>query len=184
MFALEEPVLFPSAIIIVPHLPSVPPAPAPFNLSIPFVALTVDRDPDRRTPDDLFQLSQGVRMNWSRRQYDRPGGWDQQTAEPLRKIPRPGSYFSGRSAISDGNRPRPGATMDRLTRPQVEALLDAIHERLGYMVRVRERMEKVGFLPTDELYALVRAAEMAMHSLWVYLHYRSCERGSGRPPGA
>jgi hypothetical protein len=73
--------------------------------------------------------------------------------------------------------------MDRLTRPQVEALRDAIHERMGYMLRVRERMEKTGFNPTDELYPPVRAAEDALHRLWVHLHYRSCERGTGRPAG-
>jgi hypothetical protein len=72
--------------------------------------------------------------------------------------------------------------MDRLTRPQVEALRDAIHERLGWMIRVRERMDKTGFNPTDELYPLIKAAEDALHRLWVRLHYRSCGHGTGRPP--
>ena len=45
---------------------------------------------------------------------------------------------------------------------------------LGYLVRLRQRMEKVGFLPGDPLYRLVREAEDKVHHLSVELHYRSC----------
>ena len=72
--------------------------------------------------------------------------------------------------------------MNNLTRQQVEALRDAIHERLGWMIRVRERMEKVGFLPSDRLFRLANDAENAMRDLCMALHYTSCEGGVGKTP--
>jgi hypothetical protein len=33
------------------------------------------------------------------------------------------------------------------------------------------------------LYQLIRAAEDALHELWVELHFRSCEGEVGRSPG-
>jgi hypothetical protein len=51
---------------------------------------------------------------------------------------------------------------------------------LGYLCRLRERMEKRGFPPNDKLLKLTVAAYNAIHSLTVELHYMSCESGVGR----
>jgi hypothetical protein len=67
-----------------------------------------------------------------------------------------------------------------LTREQSAVLSAKIGPMLGYMVRLRQRMEKVGFLPGDLLYRLVREAEDKVHHLSVELHYRSCDGGVGR----
>jgi hypothetical protein len=76
-----------------------------------------------------------------------------------------------------GVAPNGASRMDSLTLRQVASLRDAIHERLGWMTRVRERMEKVGFVKGDELYELVKAAEDKLHTLWVTLHYEACGQG-------
>ena len=70
--------------------------------------------------------------------------------------------------------------MARLTRDQADAFARAIHTRLGYVVRARERMERAA-LTSDPVYQLVRAAEEALHSLFVAVHYRSCDGGTGEP---
>ena len=45
---------------------------------------------------------------------------------------------------------------------------------LGYLNRLIERMNRVGFLPDDPLMKLATEARDKVHSLWVDLHYRSC----------
>jgi hypothetical protein len=70
-----------------------------------------------------------------------------------------------------------------LTREQAAALSAKIGPMLDYLVRLRMRMQKVGFLPGDPLYVLVRDAENKLHHLSVELHYRSCAGGVGRPDG-
>jgi hypothetical protein len=67
-----------------------------------------------------------------------------------------------------------------LTREQAAALSAKIGPMLGYMVRLRQLTEKVGFLPADPLYRLVRDAEDKLHRLSVELHYRSCGSGVRR----
>ena len=57
---------------------------------------------------------------------------------------------------------------------------DSVGPSLGYLSRLRERMEKTHFPPNDELYLLVKSAQDAVHALWVNLHYRSCEGQVGR----
>jgi hypothetical protein len=66
-----------------------------------------------------------------------------------------------------------------LTRDQASVLAENIHTKAGYLGRVRDRMEKTG-RKDDPAYPLVAAAHDALHSLWVYLHYRGC--GIIRPP--
>ena len=61
-----------------------------------------------------------------------------------------------------------------LTREQAAAVAKSVGPMLGYLDRLRQRMEKVGFLPGDPLYVLVREAEDKIHHLSVELHYRSC----------
>ena len=70
-----------------------------------------------------------------------------------------------------------------LTREQAAAVAKEVGPMLGYKVRLRRRMEKVGFLPGDPLYRLMREAEDKLHALSVELHYRSCAGGVGRLDG-
>jgi hypothetical protein len=67
-----------------------------------------------------------------------------------------------------------------LTRDQAAALSAKVGPMLGYIVRLRMRIDKAGFLPRDPLYVLVRDAEDKLHRLSVELHYRSCGSGVGR----
>ena len=76
------------------------------------------------------------------------------------------------------------ASMTKLTREQAAAVAKSVGPLLGYLVRLRQRMEKVGFLPGDPLYRLMRDAEDKLHALSVELHYRSCAGGVGRIDGS
>jgi hypothetical protein len=73
--------------------------------------------------------------------------------------------------------------MKNLTAAQAAAVRDRLGPTTGYLVRLRERMGQVGFVPGDQLYQLARAAENAMRDLFIELHYLSCESGTGRPAG-
>jgi hypothetical protein len=72
--------------------------------------------------------------------------------------------------------------MEKLTTEQAQKIGDAIGPTFGYLVRLVERMDRTGLRQRDpKLCRLVRAAESAMHSLTVELHYQSCGHGAGRP---
>ena len=62
---------------------------------------------------------------------------------------------------------------------QAERLRDAVTPMHGYLNKLRRRMEKVGFPHADPLFQFVVAAENAVHSLWVNLHYLTCDRRKG-----
>jgi hypothetical protein len=66
----------------------------------------------------------------------------------------------------------------RLTREQAEALQDRLVPTLGYLTRLRRRMEQLRL--DDKLYHDLLRAQMAMQDLCAELHYRSCEHGVGR----
>jgi hypothetical protein len=68
-----------------------------------------------------------------------------------------------------------------LRRWQTAKLLDHIEPTLGYLSRLRARMQKVGFIPSDPLYQLVDRAYDAVHELRIKLHYLTCE-GTGNLP--
>jgi hypothetical protein len=70
---------------------------------------------------------------------------------------------------------------DDLTPEQAGAVYRALVGGMNYLLRLRTRMEKTGFLPNDRLYQMVCKAYDAMHRLSVDLHYRSCKSGVGRP---
>jgi hypothetical protein len=70
-----------------------------------------------------------------------------------------------------------------LTKSQAQAIHDAIGPTLGYLFRLRQRMDKRGFSPSDPLYQLVVNAYDALHPLTVELHYLSCKEGVGRSQG-
>jgi len=71
--------------------------------------------------------------------------------------------------------------MNRLTHQQTRTLADFVRPMGGCLVRLKERMERADFDRREaHVYQLVRAAEGALHELWVELHYRSCESTVGR----
>jgi len=65
-----------------------------------------------------------------------------------------------------------------IKRWHAEKLNRVLRPCLGYLFRLRERMQKVGFLPSDRLYVLVCRAYDS-HALVVELHCLSCD-GVGR----
>jgi hypothetical protein len=69
-----------------------------------------------------------------------------------------------------------------LTREQAAALNERLVPKLRYVVLLRERMDKVGFVSTDRLFQQVPDAEFAMRDLCMALHYLSCDGGVGRLP--
>jgi hypothetical protein len=66
-----------------------------------------------------------------------------------------------------------------ITRAEAGALAQPVRKRVGFLVTLRQRMERTG-RTADPAFRLVRAAEDGLRSLWVELHYRSC--GINRPP--
>ena len=65
-----------------------------------------------------------------------------------------------------------------LSHHQAEALRERLVPALGYLSKLRRRMEQVRF--DGKLYHDVVRAQMAMQDLCGELHYRSCENGVGR----
>ena len=71
--------------------------------------------------------------------------------------------------------------MERLTPDQAGKLVNAVRPMGHYLFRLVERMNVTGLRQRDPtLYRLVREAEVAIHRLWVELHYQSCGHGVGR----
>ena len=76
------------------------------------------------------------------------------------------------------------ASMDSVTLPRehLQTLQGPIGRQLRYLGKLRERLERRGFVPLDPLYERVNAAFIATHALSVHLHYMTCDPGSvGRP---
>ncbi|HEY1601798.1 MAG TPA: hypothetical protein VGG64_19510 [Pirellulales bacterium] len=67
-----------------------------------------------------------------------------------------------------------------LTTEQAARIREALVPAMGYLGRLRERMDKTGFTPDDKLRGLTSSAYEAMHHLCVELHYLSCSGGVGR----
>jgi hypothetical protein len=55
-----------------------------------------------------------------------------------------------------------------------------IRPMLGYLNRLKRRMEKRRFPSDDKLFQTVLRAYDAIHELNVHVHYLSCESGVGR----
>ena len=70
-----------------------------------------------------------------------------------------------------------------LTREQAAVISAKIGPMLGYLVRLRQRMDTVGWMPGLPLYDMVRDAEDKLHRLSVELHYASRSGGVGKSPG-
>jgi hypothetical protein len=68
---------------------------------------------------------------------------------------------------------------DEAKRPRGSLAPAPVRRRVGFVVTLRERMERTG-RTGDPAFQLVRGAEDTMRSLWAELHYQSC--GINRPP--
>lgn len=66
----------------------------------------------------------------------------------------------------------------QLTREQAEVLDARLRPTLGYLTRLRRRLEQLR--SNDKLYNDVLRAQMAMQDLCTELHYQTCEHGVGR----
>jgi hypothetical protein len=63
---------------------------------------------------------------------------------------------------------------------QAKLMYTTLQPALGYLCRLRERMERRGFPANDKLFKLTVAAYNAIHSLYIELHYMACASGVGR----
>ena len=74
-----------------------------------------------------------------------------------------------------------GTAMDSksLTREQADAMLAKVLPQLGYLYRLRERMERTGFPQDDRLYQCVTRAHGAMQDVRLALHYLTCQSRVG-----
>lgn len=88
-----------------------------------------------------------------------------------------GFGMSGREGLHSARPRNTWRGMATITREQAAAVRDRLQPTIGYVVRLRERMGKVGFVPGDRLYDRVRAAQDALRDLLMELHYLSCEAG-------
>lgn len=64
---------------------------------------------------------------------------------------------------------------------QAQRLCEAIRPSLAYVVRLRRRMEQLGFPPDDVLYRAAARAHDAMQELHVRAHYCACPLRTSRP---
>lgn len=69
-----------------------------------------------------------------------------------------------------------------LSRDQAEVLKDKLGPLLGYLTRVRRRMEQAHF-ERDELYNDIVRAQASLQDLCSRLHYGTCRSGVGRVAG-
>ncbi len=51
----------------------------------------------------------------------------------------------------------------------------------NFLFRCRQQISVLGFDPKSKLYQSVDAADDALRSLYIELHYQSIKRGVGRP---
>ena len=66
---------------------------------------------------------------------------------------------------------------------QARVMCAALRPTLGYLYRLRDRMEKRRFPPADDkLLCLTTAAYQALHALTIELHYMNCGSGVYRKP--
>ena len=68
-----------------------------------------------------------------------------------------------------------------LTSEQARAISERVRQSLGYLHRLKSRMEKRGFPIDDEVYRSAVTAYNALHALSVGVHYLACD-GARRQP--
>ena len=69
---------------------------------------------------------------------------------------------------------------DELTPEQIAELQRVLGPTTGYLTRVVQRMEKIGFPVDDMLYRHAVEAQHRMPGLCMELHYLGCRNGVGR----
>jgi hypothetical protein len=62
---------------------------------------------------------------------------------------------------------------------QAAVLFRTLQPHVGHLCRLRERMQQVGFTPSDPLFKRVSQAYDSVHALFIALHYLSREGGGG-----
>jgi hypothetical protein len=67
-----------------------------------------------------------------------------------------------------------------ITPEQAEKVNRSLYRLANYLIRLRERMHRVGFPPNDRLYRLVFETQEKIQSLTTELHYLSLGPGGGR----
>jgi hypothetical protein len=72
-------------------------------------------------------------------------------------------------------------TSDDITTEQAQRVGAVVGRQLRYLGRLRERLNVMGFPPTDPLFLSVTKAYHAVHDLSVRMHYLSVASGVGRP---
>jgi hypothetical protein len=70
-------------------------------------------------------------------------------------------------------------TSKDLTRQQYEILQAAVGRRIRYLGKLRDRINRLGWSPQDELWAATLLAFDRVQELFVKLHYLSCPGGVG-----
>src|SRR5207249_893119 len=68
-----------------------------------------------------------------------------------------------------------------LTAEQLDQLCEQVSRSQRYIQSLHERIEQRRFPYSDELRQHVARACDALHSLWVSVHYLTCDRTAGRP---
>jgi hypothetical protein len=71
--------------------------------------------------------------------------------------------------------------MKKLQPWQARRVHRSLQPSVGYLYRLKARMQKLGFLDNDLLYQLVSQAYDTTQALFMQLHYLSCKSGVGRP---
>ena len=69
-----------------------------------------------------------------------------------------------------------------ITVRQARRIFDAYFPLGNYLVRLKCRMEKIGFPPNDPLYLAVKEADDAVNRLYLKFRKLSCKSGMGEPP--
>jgi hypothetical protein len=64
---------------------------------------------------------------------------------------------------------------------QAKKVNEKIGPTLGYLTRLKARLDKRGFKSSDPFYQIVAKAQDALQHLVTETHYLSCKSGVGRP---
>lgn len=75
-----------------------------------------------------------------------------------------------------------GMDGNQLTTAQARQLHAHLAPMLGYLNKLRSRMDENGFPRDDRLLLKITEARDAMHGLCVRVHYMTCKTGVGKPP--
>ena len=69
----------------------------------------------------------------------------------------------------------------KLTPAQARKVNASLFKLANYLIRLRERMDKVGFSGDDPIYREALKAQRAIQARRVHLHYAGCTSGVGEP---